>query len=463
MANGFANLTTRSFCRGLFNEQPAWIVPDWKELIDKAPWLSDFDVRGLVTMPSDERFAELYGDPRLATAGVDDFSLTGDAPIAPFPPSGAATGPPTFSWFEGLPSLPADTGPQFHSACRAMIEIFDLTCRSLSGMNGEVKDHMRQYESVVNAYLANSRYRSRMSQYEVWQQKKRSAPFVTPTASAGNAGMKAIEALSVAGIGSTDAGSFACVGAHPGSAAEAILNSPGDAQSRLVICSGPKHIDDSNREYCYKITPFNRSRCQFFEEAFRAGHLSSLPSGSHVTVDVSSFNDDDSPNDHWAYIKPIVDQVSNVCKQSGHTFDFKLRGCSPQIVKALSTLNSEWALDVIKPVYSYWWNPEVVVVAKGRRPSHLRANRRVFAGQLRAFLDQLAPLMAVSEVTRLLSRSPSDRNPMQLDREEQEGFLRMVTDSPKFRARIRGDVDASTTSIEASIASAYDSPYDADD
>jgi len=156
-------------------------------------------------------------------------------------------------------------------------------------------------------------------------------------------------------------------------------------------------------------------------------------------------------------------KFANVSKQSGHSFDFKLRGCSPQIIKALSALNSEWTLDVIKPVYSYWWNPEVVVIAKGRRPSHLRANRRAFSGQLRAFLDQLAPLMAVSEVTRLLSRSPSDRNPLQLDREQQERFLRLTTDSVNFQARIRGDTAASYQSVEASIAQAYDSPFDADD
>lgn len=454
MANGFANWTTRTFCRSLFDEQPVWIIPDWKELIDKAPWLSDFDTRGLITMPTDARFAELYGDARLATSGVHDFSLTSDAPIPPFPRCEAVAGPSTFSWHSGHPALHADTGPQFLSASRAMLEVFRCTVRFLSQLNGEVKDHMRQYDSIMNAYLANSRYRGNMSQYQVWQQKKRSAPFVTPVASAGNAGMKVLEALSALGYDSLAPGSFASIGAHPGSSAEAILNAPDNASCRFVICSGPKHIDDSDREYCYKITPYNRSRCLFLPENFGSKHLSTLPPGSHITVDVSSFNDNDTPDMHWNYIKPIIDQVVSIAKQCGHTFDFKLRGCSPAIVRVLSVLNSSWRLDVFKPVYSYWWNPEVVVVCHGPRPTHLKASQRLFAGQLHAFLDQLAPLMAVSEVTRLLSRSPRDRHPAQLSRDCQEEFLRSVTDSPRFVARVRGD--ASLTALESEPSAPFD-------
>jgi hypothetical protein len=286
-----------------------------------------------------------------------------------------------------------------------------------------------------------------MSQYEVWQQKKRSAAFVTPAESAGNAGMKELEAQTRLGLPFDGPGNFACIGAHPGSAAESILNSTRDAADRFVICSGPRHIADSDREYCYKISSFNRSRCTFFPEEFRAGHLAKLPPRSHITIDVSSFNDDDTPDDHWHYIKPIVEQVVNVSRQRDHTFDFKLRGCSTLIVKALCKLNSEWQVDVFKPAFSYWWNPEVVVTVAGPRPTHLRANRRVFAGRLRAFLDQLGPLMAVSEVSRLLSRSSADRNPAQLDRSFQTLLVRLATDSPRFTPRIRGDARVSSDGL----------------
>eukprot|EP00919_Chromeraceae_sp_WS-2016_P042360 GHVR01100776.1.p1 GENE.GHVR01100776.1~~GHVR01100776.1.p1 ORF type:complete len:1276 (+),score=120.63 GHVR01100776.1:1258-5085(+) len=268
--------------------------------------------------------------------------------------------------------------------------------------------------------------------------RHRTCPFTRYLPYRGNAGMKVSEVVRMLNIprellltdcvarpSVTDEGD-ACVaecsvidvGSHPGSAINALrLAFP----LALITGISKKHIADSNKDFCYKVS--DRTRLQLLESSYES--YLAYAAQLFVNIDLSE-GDATTASQHLSLIKVAL---KTLCVSRPTYAAVKFRGIESQgVYKAIRYLyRHAEEFHFFKPKASYPWNDEMVVAVKMLRTGF----KVVPVDFMNRYVGVVHKLYVLNKVSREILNYNSMkgrrlRNPLQEDASYQLGLFRKI-------------------------------------
>lgn len=248
--------------------------------------------------------------------------------------------------------------------------------------------------------------------------------FSIPSLTRGTAGMKVLEAISRCGVFPFK---VLDIGAHPGSSSCGILNVLPDAHVTAVSTMFSRDFEEGI-PFMYKAPRSNRL-VSMYKNALS---VKSWPKVDFAWIDIgfediidSDLSYSERAKTHWSRIRPLVQRLVT----SSEFVAFTVPELTVEVANGVFDIGGlageHW---IFKPLYSYPWNPETVVIL--RQYGERKIRRSAFISAVRSWRNRMSGRLATWANVRANAVNEASLgrsvmwNPVQRDTVRQAEFIR---------------------------------------